>query len=207
LAEQEAEARRRADDDVESFDIAPGPKPEAQSEFAEIEVGEAGVLDSRQSEELATDESATLDLPEDNIETQPILTEEFEDPIFEDHSFHEEKNKPRDDEDRGELHESPHEEYASAESSAETLNGETPPIGQTDALQRTESQGPIGDQSSEQNASAGHSVHRGVGCGSVTTRSGKSSALSHPSQVVRKSAANEGAALRPTYRLPAAIVC
>src|SRR6478736_5996804 len=68
LAEQEAEARRRSDDDVESFDIAPGPKPEAQSEFDEIEVGETSFGDDRQSAELTTDESATLDLPKDNIE-------------------------------------------------------------------------------------------------------------------------------------------
>src|SRR6201989_1011984 len=40
LAEQEAEARRHSDDDVESFDIAPGPKPEAQAEFDENEGAE-----------------------------------------------------------------------------------------------------------------------------------------------------------------------
>src|SRR4029077_10633465 len=42
LCEQEGVARRRSDDDVESFDITPGPKIGAQSEFDEIEVEEAG---------------------------------------------------------------------------------------------------------------------------------------------------------------------
>jgi ribonuclease E len=35
LAEQEAEARRRSDDEVESFDISPGPKPESGAEEEE----------------------------------------------------------------------------------------------------------------------------------------------------------------------------
>src|SRR6185312_15211847 len=42
LAEQEAEARRRADEEIESFDIAPGPKPEiSEDEAEEIEASEA----------------------------------------------------------------------------------------------------------------------------------------------------------------------
>src|ERR1700742_2642388 len=35
LAEQEAEARRRSDDEVESFDISPGPKPGSGAEEEE----------------------------------------------------------------------------------------------------------------------------------------------------------------------------
>src|SRR5215471_12196047 len=42
LAEQEAEARRRSDDDVESFDIAPGPKADRPTdEEAESDSDEA----------------------------------------------------------------------------------------------------------------------------------------------------------------------
>ncbi|HVU19547.1 MAG TPA: Rne/Rng family ribonuclease, partial [Rhizomicrobium sp.] len=37
LAEQEAEARRRSDEDVESFDIAPGPKLESSGDLDETE--------------------------------------------------------------------------------------------------------------------------------------------------------------------------
>jgi ribonuclease E len=60
LAEQEAEARRRSDDDVESFDIAPGPKPEAQAEFDENEVVEIAASDEP-SEDASTTEAAALD--------------------------------------------------------------------------------------------------------------------------------------------------
>src|ERR1700759_1743090 len=45
LAEQEAEARRRTDDDVESFEITSGPKPEAQVEFDENELVETSNSD------------------------------------------------------------------------------------------------------------------------------------------------------------------
>jgi len=148
LAEQEAEARRRSDDDVESFDIAPGPKPEAQSEFDEIQVGETSFVDGRQSEELAADESATLDLPKDSIEAQTVLSEEFEEPIFENHSFHEENSEPRDDGDHGEIHE----EHALAENTTETLNGEASLIQQTYAFHENGEVSSIGDQSSEQTA-------------------------------------------------------
>ncbi len=51
LAEQEAEARRRSDDDVESFDIAPGPKPELAAEFDENEVLESAPSSDEQPEE------------------------------------------------------------------------------------------------------------------------------------------------------------
>ena len=53
LAEQEAEARRRADEEIESFDIAPGPKPEIAEDESEEEesaaapegLAEEGVVD------------------------------------------------------------------------------------------------------------------------------------------------------------------
>src|SRR4249919_646200 len=80
LAEQEAEARRRSDDDVESFDIAPGPKPEASAEFDENEVVDTLGTD----EEMPADESATLDLPDgDREDLQATLIEESHEPAFE----------------------------------------------------------------------------------------------------------------------------
>src|ERR1700759_5053636 len=42
LAEQEAEARRRQEDDIESFDISSGPKSEAGEEEETDETGETG---------------------------------------------------------------------------------------------------------------------------------------------------------------------
>jgi ribonuclease E len=53
LAEQEAEARRRADEEIESFDIAPGPKPEITEDESEEDenaappedLAEEGVVD------------------------------------------------------------------------------------------------------------------------------------------------------------------
>ena len=64
LAEQEAEARRRTDDDVESFEISSGPKPESQAEFDENEVVEKigpdnGALREEQSEPGQSDDSLT----------------------------------------------------------------------------------------------------------------------------------------------------
>jgi len=59
LAEQEAEARRRSDDDVESFDIAPGPKADiSNEEDAAEDIVEAVSENAEEpSEERASDES------------------------------------------------------------------------------------------------------------------------------------------------------
>src|SRR4249919_2408814 len=59
LAEQEAEARRRSDDDVESFDIAPGPKADASNqEDPESDDGEAATEQSDEtSQEVSPKES------------------------------------------------------------------------------------------------------------------------------------------------------
>jgi len=58
LAEQEAEARRRSDDDVESFDIAPGPKADiTNEEEAAEEIVDAASEQSEETEASASDES------------------------------------------------------------------------------------------------------------------------------------------------------
>jgi len=58
LAEQEAEARRRSDDDVESFDIAPGPKADiTNEEEAAEEIVDAASEQPEESEASASDES------------------------------------------------------------------------------------------------------------------------------------------------------
>jgi len=60
LAEQEADARRRADEDIESFDIAPGPKPKFSEEEreSETEASDEESLPERFSEEGVVDTQA-----------------------------------------------------------------------------------------------------------------------------------------------------
>ena len=62
LAEQEAEARRRTDDDVESFEITSGPKPESQTEFDENEVIEI----------TNADDEAEAEEQHEQVETNPV---------------------------------------------------------------------------------------------------------------------------------------
>jgi len=88
LAEQEAEARRRSDDDVESFDIAPGPKPEAQTEFDENEVVEVSASDEP-AEEVSDEESAPRDAPEQTLEGMRDSAQEDDDAVFENRSVDE----------------------------------------------------------------------------------------------------------------------
>jgi ribonuclease E len=56
LAEQEAEARRRSDDEVESFDISPGAKPESDTEEEEISATEESVSDDAGEETVEAEE-------------------------------------------------------------------------------------------------------------------------------------------------------
>src|ERR1700729_861029 len=52
LAEQEAEARRRSDEEIESFDIAPGPKPDSAEDGEENAVeGAPEFSDETQTEQ------------------------------------------------------------------------------------------------------------------------------------------------------------
>ncbi len=76
LAEQEAEARRRSDDDVESFDIAPGPKPE----IAEDENEEAEAVGS---------DDAPANLDEDGVVDVQAESNADEE-IYDHHGTHEE---------------------------------------------------------------------------------------------------------------------
>ncbi|MBV8976220.1 MAG: Rne/Rng family ribonuclease [Alphaproteobacteria bacterium] len=69
LAEQEAEARRRADEEIESFDIAPGPKPESgedSDDDAQAESSDEEPLRERLAEEGAVDQQAES-APDDEI--------------------------------------------------------------------------------------------------------------------------------------------
>jgi ribonuclease E len=119
LAEQEEEARRRSDDDVESFDIAPGPKPEAQGEFDENEVVEVSASEEAAGEEL-NDRSDIAETSEDNFEDVHHESREetsFENlPISEDH------------EDGHEFGEEHHDEHERAGGAIETFSSESGPI-------------------------------------------------------------------------------
>jgi ribonuclease E len=150
LAEQEEEARRRSDDDVESFDIAPGPKPEAQGEFDENEVVEVDASEEHAGEEL-NDRSEIAETSEDHFEeTHHESREEtsFENlPVSED----------RDDESEfaEESHnEHEHPEYAEAHGFAETLGGEATPINLIDGgeSEHTSEVSAEGDATGDQSA-------------------------------------------------------
>jgi ribonuclease E len=88
LAEQEAEARRRADEDIESFDIAPGPKPQAAeseeeegvvveadaTEAAPEGLAEEGIVDV-QAESAPEDDVYDNQSPADDEEDEPASEE------------------------------------------------------------------------------------------------------------------------------------
>jgi ribonuclease E len=89
LAEQEAEARRRADEEIESFDIAPGPKPNI-AEDVEDETVEA---EAETSEEAPEERAAELTAADERVIEEHAGTREDE--IYDNHATHE------DDEEEG----------------------------------------------------------------------------------------------------------
>ncbi len=80
LAEQEAEARRRADEEIESFDIAPGPKPEISDDETE------GVEASEPETDIAL-EAPPADLAEEGIVDQQAASLP-DDEIYDNHAAH-----------------------------------------------------------------------------------------------------------------------
>ena len=143
LAEQEAEARRRSDDDVESFDIAPGPKPEASVEFDENEVVDA----SGSEEEMPADESATLDLPEgDREDLQAAPYEGSEEPAFENEASRAETSEPADS---GEFDRSWDEHVESPEETAGSLDAA---FADLPGAEQAGTEAPSGEQAIEQSA-------------------------------------------------------
>jgi ribonuclease E len=93
LAEQEAEARRRSDDDVESFDIAPGPKPQAEAEFDENEVVETTSPDE-QAQDVPDDESASLDAPAHQSDNASSTAPDGDDAEYENRPAGEDSDQP-----------------------------------------------------------------------------------------------------------------
>ena len=118
LAEQEAEARRRADEDIESFDIAPGPKPESAVESDDTEAEPASEFSDETPEEQAVEMTAA----DERVIEAHADNDTREDEIYDNHASHEEENAAHHDD--GEHYEEPHGEQ---EHSAETA--ELPPGG------------------------------------------------------------------------------
>src|SRR5689334_15800186 len=67
IAEQEAEARRRSEDDIESFEITSEPKPEI-SEDEEEEIIEVAATEASQPSELTADVADAADTPDHGAE-------------------------------------------------------------------------------------------------------------------------------------------
>ncbi len=83
LAEQEAEARRRQEDDIESFEISSGPKPEISDDEEDEDVDISAELSRETPSEAAP---AAEDLPpEDGAEAAPPVAAEDEDDEDDDH--------------------------------------------------------------------------------------------------------------------------
>ncbi|HTT96596.1 MAG TPA: ribonuclease E/G, partial [Rhizomicrobium sp.] len=137
LAEQEAEARRRSDDDVESFDIAPGPKPEARAEFDENEIVEISETDEGSGEELNDRELVAETSKEHFEETHHESREEtsFENlPVTEDHDEGDEFA-----EDPSGTAEGQHEHV---EGLVQTLSGESTPV---DLIEQGDAEPPVSE--------------------------------------------------------------
>ena len=76
LAEQEAEARRRSDEEIESFDIAPGPKPEgSEADDAEDDAGpELGEeTPAEQAAELTAADERVIEAHADNDDQEDVF--------------------------------------------------------------------------------------------------------------------------------------
>jgi len=88
LAEQEAEARRRSDEEIESFDIAPGPKPDS------AEDGEEGAMEGAPefSEETQTEQVAELTAADERV-IEAHADNDDQEEIFDNHATDEESDE------------------------------------------------------------------------------------------------------------------
>jgi ribonuclease E len=119
LAEQEAEARRRADEEIESFDIAPGPKADIQdADDAEEDLVDAIDPENRdegsepvEAMEPAPGPDVSLEAPTIDAAVEGQIVEE---PVYENHALLDDDLGARDGED---------DQPASAEEEAEHVEG------------------------------------------------------------------------------------
>ena len=118
LAEQEAEARRRSDDDVESFDIAPGPKGEGRGDS-----GEEGEVDPSDEHSDAMPHGAAKELSEPDADggDEQSRGEDREETVYENRAAAEDEGK---DDDSDEQTDDSRATDEQADSPASGLNGE-----------------------------------------------------------------------------------
>jgi ribonuclease E len=96
LAEQEAEARRRADEEIESFDIAPGPKAEtADEEDAGSDPDDTA--DQESSEENSDPVEATDSSPGGRASLEPAVGADVEDQVIVEEAVYENHAAPDED--------------------------------------------------------------------------------------------------------------
>ena len=88
LAEQEAEARRRADEDIESFDIAPGPKPESAGEGDETNEDATAEF----SDEASAEQASELTAADERAIEAHADNENGEEEIYDNHAAHDDEN-------------------------------------------------------------------------------------------------------------------
>jgi len=97
IAEQEAEARRRSEDDIESFEISSGPKP-AIEEDEEEEIAAASPADTG-TVDVAPDALPTEDGPEPASPAEAIAAADDHEDVFEHHGVASSEDVDDDDED------------------------------------------------------------------------------------------------------------
>ena len=88
LAEQEAEARRRSDEEIESFDIAPGPKPESTGDADEANEE----AEQEFSDETQTEQAAELTAADERVIEAHADNDDQED-VFDNHASREESDE------------------------------------------------------------------------------------------------------------------
>src|ERR1700729_1344318 len=88
LAEQEAEARRRSDEEIESFDIAPGPKPDSAEDGEENAVEGAPEF----SDETQTEQAAELTAADERV-IEAHADNDDQEEIFDNHATGEESDE------------------------------------------------------------------------------------------------------------------
>src|SRR5690348_11400624 len=76
IAEQEAEARRRQEDDIESFDITPDPKPEMGDDEEEETLEATDEAPAEQVSELSADVAEAADTPDHTAEVSEAGADE-----------------------------------------------------------------------------------------------------------------------------------
>jgi ribonuclease E len=115
LAEQEAEARRRSDEEIESFDIAPGPKPDSDGEGEDGEEDDAA---PELSEETPGEQAAELTAADERV-IEAHADNDDQEEAFDHHAAREESDEDEHTEEPAAENAAPAEEAGTASFSVE----------------------------------------------------------------------------------------